>query len=277
MSLWYIAIAEWLPLTKHSFAWLSSQLEKIMQSFFAVIPPPPRPHLGCFVIHLLFLHRLKSSDAYKKAWGNNQDGVVASQPARVVDEREQMAISGGFVRRWVFAIQLSSSFSPPTPLPPALTYLECFHIVILCVSVHTFELLCSLQMALVKCKRVQLFQTFPPIPLAWFANGSSNLQMGGMDRPWVSKMRWRFMHLLPSFRFKRRHTRQLERTGRTRAAGHRGATQRPCNRSAYQESPVSPKLKTPSWVFPDEDAHSGTLQVSTLFPFVRGANKPGRC
>jgi hypothetical protein len=46
-----------------------------------------------------FLHRLKSSDAYKKAWGNNQDGVVASQPARVVDEREQMAISGGFIRR----------------------------------------------------------------------------------------------------------------------------------------------------------------------------------
>uniref|UniRef100_A0A8C5MLY5 Multifunctional fusion protein n=1 Tax=Leptobrachium leishanense TaxID=445787 RepID=A0A8C5MLY5_9ANUR len=44
-------------------------------------------------------NKLKSSDAYKKAWGNNQDGVVASQPARVVDEREQMAISGGFVRR----------------------------------------------------------------------------------------------------------------------------------------------------------------------------------
>ncbi|KAG9344768.1 hypothetical protein JZ751_010455 [Albula glossodonta] len=42
---------------------------------------------------------LKGSDAYKKAWGNNQDGVVASQPARVVDEREQMAISGGFIRR----------------------------------------------------------------------------------------------------------------------------------------------------------------------------------
>ena len=34
-----------------------------------------------------------------KAWGKNQDGVVASQPARVVDEREQMAISGGFIRR----------------------------------------------------------------------------------------------------------------------------------------------------------------------------------
>ncbi|CAJ0960534.1 unnamed protein product [Ranitomeya imitator] len=44
-------------------------------------------------------NKLKSSNAYKNAWGNNQDGVVASQPARVVDEREQMAISGGFVRR----------------------------------------------------------------------------------------------------------------------------------------------------------------------------------
>ncbi|XP_076835027.1 synaptosomal-associated protein 25-B [Brachyhypopomus gauderio] len=34
-----------------------------------------------------------------QTWGNNQDGVVSSQPARVVDEREQMAISGGFIRR----------------------------------------------------------------------------------------------------------------------------------------------------------------------------------
>lgn len=41
--------------------------------------------------------RMKSGAS--KAWGNNQDGVVASQPARVVDEREQMAISGGFIRR----------------------------------------------------------------------------------------------------------------------------------------------------------------------------------
>ncbi|XP_038824699.1 synaptosomal-associated protein 25-A isoform X2 [Salvelinus fontinalis] len=42
-------------------------------------------------------NKMKSGGS--KAWGNNQDGVVASQPARVVDEREQMAISGGFVRR----------------------------------------------------------------------------------------------------------------------------------------------------------------------------------
>ncbi|CAG5851961.1 unnamed protein product [Menidia menidia] len=35
-----------------------------------------------------------------QAWGSNQDGVVNSQPgARVMDEREQMAISGGFIRR----------------------------------------------------------------------------------------------------------------------------------------------------------------------------------
>uniref|UniRef100_A0A674CUK2 Multifunctional fusion protein n=1 Tax=Salmo trutta TaxID=8032 RepID=A0A674CUK2_SALTR len=41
----------------------------------------------------------KMNSGGSKAWGNNQDGVVASQPARVVDEREQMAISGGFIRR----------------------------------------------------------------------------------------------------------------------------------------------------------------------------------
>ncbi|XP_046887557.1 synaptosomal-associated protein 25-B isoform X2 [Hypomesus transpacificus] len=35
-----------------------------------------------------------------QAWGSNTDGVVSSQPgARVMDEREQMAISGGFIRR----------------------------------------------------------------------------------------------------------------------------------------------------------------------------------
>ncbi|KAG5265377.1 hypothetical protein AALO_G00241740 [Alosa alosa] len=34
-----------------------------------------------------------------QSWANNQDGVVSSQPARVMDEREQMAISGGYIRR----------------------------------------------------------------------------------------------------------------------------------------------------------------------------------
>ncbi|XP_035291913.1 synaptosomal-associated protein 25-B isoform X2 [Anguilla rostrata] len=53
----------------------------------------------CCGIFVCPCNKLKGSDAYKKAWGNNQDGVVASQPARVVDEREQMAISGGFIRR----------------------------------------------------------------------------------------------------------------------------------------------------------------------------------
>lgn len=62
-------------------------------SFLTDVPHVFRGHWQCV------FYRLKSSDAYKKAWGNNQDGVVASQPARVVDEREQMAISGGFVRR----------------------------------------------------------------------------------------------------------------------------------------------------------------------------------
>ncbi|XP_020370358.1 synaptosomal-associated protein 25 isoform X2 [Stegostoma tigrinum] len=53
----------------------------------------------CCGLFICPCNKLKSSDAYKKAWGNNQDGVVASQPARVMDEREQMAISGGFIRR----------------------------------------------------------------------------------------------------------------------------------------------------------------------------------
>ncbi|KAM7172964.1 synaptosomal-associated protein 25 isoform 2-T2 [Macrochelys suwanniensis] len=53
----------------------------------------------CCGLFICPCNKLKSNDAYKKAWGNNQDGVVASQPARVVDEREQMAISGGFIRR----------------------------------------------------------------------------------------------------------------------------------------------------------------------------------
>lgn len=54
------------------------------------MPLPHRPSS-------LPVSRMKSGAS--KAWGNNQDGVVASQPARVVDEREQMAISGGFIRR----------------------------------------------------------------------------------------------------------------------------------------------------------------------------------
>ncbi|XP_069464416.1 synaptosomal-associated protein 25-like isoform X1 [Ambystoma mexicanum] len=42
-------------------------------------------------------NKLKSGD--KKAWGNNQDGVIASQPAHIVDERERMNLTGGFIRR----------------------------------------------------------------------------------------------------------------------------------------------------------------------------------
>ncbi|XP_034435255.1 synaptosomal-associated protein 25-A isoform X2 [Hippoglossus hippoglossus] len=51
----------------------------------------------CCGLFICPCHKMKSGAS--KAWGNNQDGVVASQPARVVDEREQMAISGGFIRR----------------------------------------------------------------------------------------------------------------------------------------------------------------------------------
>ncbi|MCI4385905.1 hypothetical protein PGIGA_G00056000 [Pangasianodon gigas] len=46
------------------------------------------------------LKNLEASDAYKKVWGNNQDGVVSSQPSsRIVDEREKMTMSGGYIRR----------------------------------------------------------------------------------------------------------------------------------------------------------------------------------
>ncbi|XP_035241727.1 SNARE_SNAP25N and SNARE_SNAP23C domain-containing protein isoform X2 [Anguilla anguilla] len=46
------------------------------------------------------LKDFEASGAYKKVWGNNQDGVVSSQPtSRVVDEREKMTMSGGYIRR----------------------------------------------------------------------------------------------------------------------------------------------------------------------------------
>ncbi|XP_015196581.1 synaptosomal-associated protein 25 isoform X2 [Lepisosteus oculatus] len=46
------------------------------------------------------LKNFEASGAYKKVWGNNQDGVVSSQPSsRVVDERERMTMSGGHIRR----------------------------------------------------------------------------------------------------------------------------------------------------------------------------------
>lgn len=56
---------------------------------------------------LLLLVRLKAfeeSGAYKAVWGgaSGQDGVVSGQPpsSRVVDEREKMIMSGGFISRW---------------------------------------------------------------------------------------------------------------------------------------------------------------------------------
>ncbi|TRY66161.1 hypothetical protein DNTS_010876 [Danionella cerebrum] len=46
------------------------------------------------------LKDFEACGAYKKVWGNNQDGVVSSQPSsRVVDEREKMTMSGGYIRR----------------------------------------------------------------------------------------------------------------------------------------------------------------------------------
>ncbi|XP_062328965.1 SNARE_SNAP25N and SNARE_SNAP23C domain-containing protein [Osmerus eperlanus] len=46
------------------------------------------------------LKNFEESEAYKKVWGTSQDGVVSSQPSsRVLDEREQMIMSGGHIRR----------------------------------------------------------------------------------------------------------------------------------------------------------------------------------
>ncbi|XP_066559993.1 synaptosomal-associated protein 25 [Amia ocellicauda] len=46
------------------------------------------------------LKNIETTGAYKKVWGNNQDGVVSSQPSsRVMDERERMTMSGGHIRR----------------------------------------------------------------------------------------------------------------------------------------------------------------------------------
>lgn len=49
------------------------------------------------------LKAFEESGAYKAVWGgaSNQDGVVSNQPptSRVVDQREQMVMSGGHIRR----------------------------------------------------------------------------------------------------------------------------------------------------------------------------------
>ncbi|XP_049922068.1 SNARE_SNAP25N and SNARE_SNAP23C domain-containing protein isoform X1 [Epinephelus moara] len=47
------------------------------------------------------LKAFEESGAYKAVWGGGQDGVVSNQPpsSRVIDEREQMIMSGGYIRR----------------------------------------------------------------------------------------------------------------------------------------------------------------------------------
>ncbi|KAE8585915.1 hypothetical protein XENTR_v10021501 [Xenopus tropicalis] len=44
-------------------------------------------------------HRLKCSATYRAVWGNSHDGIISAQPSRVADEREQMMMSGGYIRR----------------------------------------------------------------------------------------------------------------------------------------------------------------------------------
>lgn len=56
--------------------------------------------LSCLTLPLHRLKDFEESGAYKKVWGNNQDGVVSGQPSsRVVDEREQMIMSGGYISK----------------------------------------------------------------------------------------------------------------------------------------------------------------------------------
>ncbi|XP_041927281.1 synaptosomal-associated protein 25-B isoform X1 [Alosa pseudoharengus] len=54
------------------------------------------PGKCCGIMEMCPCSKLKDRG---QSWANNQDGVVSSQPARVMDEREQMAISGGYIRR----------------------------------------------------------------------------------------------------------------------------------------------------------------------------------
>ncbi|XP_031435948.1 synaptosomal-associated protein 25-B isoform X1 [Clupea harengus] len=54
------------------------------------------PGKCCGIMEMCPCNKLKDRGT---SWANNQDGVVSSQPARVMDEREQMAISGGYIRR----------------------------------------------------------------------------------------------------------------------------------------------------------------------------------
>ncbi|XP_015257350.1 PREDICTED: synaptosomal-associated protein 25-like isoform X1 [Cyprinodon variegatus] len=58
---------------------------------------------GLCIWPLRKLKAFEESGPYKAVWGraSNQDGVVSDQPptSRVVDQREQMVMSGGYIRR----------------------------------------------------------------------------------------------------------------------------------------------------------------------------------
>lgn len=60
-------------------------------------------NLGLNSPFCLRLKAFEESGAYKAVWGgaSAQDGVVSNQPppSRVVDEREMMIMSGGYIRR----------------------------------------------------------------------------------------------------------------------------------------------------------------------------------
>ncbi|KAF0030912.1 hypothetical protein F2P81_017643 [Scophthalmus maximus] len=83
-----------------------SVCEVIRETSGAIFDINLNPNHKCFIDPLYILLLLKAfeeSGAYKAVWGgaSGQDGVVSNQPpsSRVVDEREQMIMSGGYIRR----------------------------------------------------------------------------------------------------------------------------------------------------------------------------------
>uniref|UniRef100_A0A8C1VDJ4 Synaptosomal-associated protein n=1 Tax=Cyprinus carpio TaxID=7962 RepID=A0A8C1VDJ4_CYPCA len=96
-----------LPPASHTLPHLLQQLERIEEGLDQINQDMREAEknltdLGkcCALCSCDKLKDFEASGAYKKVWGNNQDGVVSSQPSsRVVDEREKMTMSGGYIRR----------------------------------------------------------------------------------------------------------------------------------------------------------------------------------
>ncbi|XP_014831171.1 PREDICTED: synaptosomal-associated protein 25-like isoform X1 [Poecilia mexicana] len=95
-----------------NFLFLTEQLERIEEGMDSINKDMREAEKNltdmaqCCGLCIWPLRKLKAfeeSRAYKAVWGgaSNQDGVIANQPptSRVVDQREQMMMSGGHIRR----------------------------------------------------------------------------------------------------------------------------------------------------------------------------------